>query len=213
MRGFGCLVVALVVLGVALFFADQAITVAAERQTAQNVSQALKADTEVDFEGWPVTLQMLGGTISRVTASANDVPLEQGGRLDSLDIVMSDVRINLNDLRNSGGQRLPPAREGTFEAELGEASVAQVMRLPDAVELTLDNGTATIAAGGLEVQAEVEARRGDIVVSLAGPLAALLGGAEFPIDLSEQPGAPAVRSVDIDGGIFSLRGDLEEVDR
>ena len=213
MRGFGCLVSALLVLAGALFFADQAITSAAERQTAQSVSRALKADAEVDFEGWPITAQMLGGSIDRVTVASQDVPLEQGGRLDTLDLVLTDVSVKLNDLRSSGGKRLPPARKGTFEAELGEASVAGVMQLPDGVELTLDNGTATVSAGGLEVTAKVAAAGGDIVVSLAGPLARLIGGAEFPIDLSDQPGAPAVEDVEIENGVLTLSGSLEEVRR
>lgn len=213
MRGFGCLVVALTVLGISAFFADQAITTAAERQTAVRVSRALKADAEVDLEGWPVALRMLSGGIPTATVRATDVPLEGGARLDSLDIVLSDVKVNVNDLRNNRGRRLPPARKGTFEAKLGEASVAEMMRLPSAVAVTLENGTATIGAAGLEVEADVEAREGDIVVSLAGPLAQVLGGAEFPIDLSKQPGAPAVRSVGIEGGVLTLSGDLEEVDR
>ena len=213
MRGFGCLVTALLVLAGALFFADRAITSAAERQTARSVSRALKADAVVDFEGWPITAQMLSGSIARVTASAQDVPLDQGGRLDTLDLVLTDVSVNLNDLRSSGGKRLPPARTGTFEAELGEASVAGVMQLPDGVALTLDNGTATVSAGGLEVEAKVRARDGDILVSLAGPLARLVGGAEFPIDLSDQPGAPAVEDVVIENGVLTLSGSLEGVER
>lgn len=145
--------------------------------------------------------------------AARDVPLEEGGRLDTLDIVLTDVRVNINDLRTTGKNQLPPARKGAFEAELGESSVARLMRLPNAVTVTLDNQTATIGAAGLEVEGDVEARDGDIVVSLAGPLERVLGGAEFPIDLSGQPGAPAVREVRIDNGVLVLRGDLEEVKR
>jgi LmeA-like phospholipid-binding len=139
--------------------------------------------------------------------------MERGGRLDRLDIVLTDVRLDVNDLRASGGRRLPPARRGTFEAELGEANIAEMTEMPGGVSVTLDNGVATIGAAGLEVDAKVEARDGDIVVSLAGPLEQALGGAEFPIDLSDAPGAPAVREVEIDNGALLLRGDLEEVRR
>lgn len=59
MRGLGCLVVAVLGLGIALFFVNQAVTSAAERTTAQRVSRALDADTTVDFTGWPVALRML----------------------------------------------------------------------------------------------------------------------------------------------------------
>ena len=213
MRGFGCLVVALLALAVAGFFADQAVTSAAERATAQRVSRALDADAEVDFEGWPVAVRMLNGRIPTATVSAIDVPLEQGGTLDRLDLQLTDVRVNVSDLQGGTGRRLPPARSGIFEAEMSEPSIARLLQLPEGVTVLLENGTATIGAAGLEVQADVEARDGDIVVSLDGPLENVLGGAEFPIDLSEQPGAPAVRDVDIDNGAISFRGDLEEVDR
>jgi len=212
-RGFGCLVLLLVVLGVSGYFADQALTAAAERSTAAQVSRALDADTEVEFDGWPVALRMLRGTIPSATMTATDVPLEQEGRLDSLNIELTDVRVDLADLRKAGGRRLPPARRGRFVAELGESSVARILELPDAVSLTLDRGVATINAAGLEVDADVTARDGDIVVSLTGPLEQVLGGAEFPIDLSDEPGGPAVKSVRIDGGVITLRGALEDVDR
>ena len=213
MRGLGCLVVAVVVLGVALFFGDQVVTNTAERATAREVSRSLDADTTVDFTGWPVTLRMLQGRIPTATVQVQDMPLEQGGRLDVLDIVLRDVRVNVNDITSGGDGRLPAARKGTFAAELGESSVAKAMNLPDAVSLTLDNQTATISAAGLEVKGNVAAKRGDIVVSLAGPLQQILGGAEFPIDLSGEVGAPAVRDVKIDNGVLLLRGDLEEVER
>ena len=213
MRGLGCLVVAVLVLGIALYFGDQAITSTAERATAREVSESLEADTTVDFSGWPVALRMLQGRIPTATVQVRDMPLEQGGRLDVLDIVLRDVRINVSDITSGGDGRLPPARKGTFKAELGESSVAKAMNLPNAVTLTLDNQTATISAAGLEVEGEVAARDGDIVVSLAGPLQQILGGAEFPIDLSNEVGAPAVRDVQIDNGVLLLRGDLEEVKR
>lgn len=213
MRGLGCLVVAVLVLGIALFFGDQAVTNVAERATAREVSQSLDADTTVDFTGWPVALRMLQGRIPTATVNIKDMPLEQGGRLDTLDIVLRDVRVNISDVTSGGDGRLPPARKGTFEAELGEPSVAEAMNLPDAVTLTLDNQLATLSAAGLKVQAEVAARDGDIIVSLAGPLQRILGGAEFPIDLSDEVGAPAVRDVQIDDGVLLLRGDLEEVER
>jgi hypothetical protein len=204
---------ALVVLAISGYFADQAITAAAERSTAAQVSRALDADAEVDFHGWPVTVRMLGGTIPTATMTAIDVPLEQGGRLDALDIELTDVRLNLADFRNTEGRRLPPARRGTFVAELGEGSVAAILQLPDGVSLTLDRGVATIKAAGLEVAADVTARDGDIVVSLAGPLEQLVGSAEVPIDLSDEPGSPSVKSVQIRGGVITLRGALEEVRR
>jgi hypothetical protein len=77
----------------------------------------------------------------------------------------------------------------------------------------LDNDVLTLSAGNISVEATVEARDGDVVVAIAGPLAQLLGGAQFPIDLSEQPGSPAVDDVAINNGLMVLRGSLEDVRR
>lgn len=213
MRNLGCLVVALAVLAVALFFADQAVTSAAERQTAQRVARALDAETEVDFDGWPVAGRMLLGSIPVARISAADVPLDRGGSLQRLDVELADVEVNINSLRGGDDRpRLPPARSGTFSAELSERSVAGLLGLPSGIaDVALGDGTITVSAAGIEVDADVEAVDGDVVVSLTGPIADVLGGASFPIDLSEQPGAPAADAVDISGGVMTVTGTLEDI--
>lgn len=212
MRSLGCLTVALVVLGAVLFFADQAVTSAAENATAERAAKALDADTEVDFDGWPVAGRMLLGSIPTARISATDVPMEDGGQLEQLDVELTDVEVDVSSLSGGGENRLPPARSGTFSAQLSERSVVGLLGLPAGLaEVTLVDGGITISAAGLEVEGEVEARDGDVVVSLSGPLAQVLGGAEFPIDLSDQPGAPAVEDVDISGGVMTVSGTLEEV--
>ena len=213
MRRLGCLLF-LVILAGGLFLGDLAITRAAEQRTAQRVTRALRADSTVDFEGWPVTVRALMGTIPTATVDAIDVPLDNGATISSLNVVLSDVDVNVNDLRG-GGERprnFPSARSGTFEAELSEESVVGMLRIPKGlVEVSLQDGAIVMSAAALEVEAEARARDGDVVVSVAGPLARLIGNAEFPIDLSEQPGAPAVEEVDIRDGVMRLSGTLEEV--
>jgi hypothetical protein len=213
MRRLGCLVIVLIVLGVLFFIADQAVTTYAEQRTAANVSEALEADATVDFSGWPVGARLLLGSIPSAEVAATDVPLDNGATLDRLDVELTNVRVDVNDLRRNSDQ-LPPADEGTFRAELSEASVAAMLGLPgNLVEVALGNGVVQLRAAGLEVEADVVARDGDVVVGLRGPLAQLLGGAEFPIDLSGEPGSPEVDEVEIRDGAMIVSGRLAEVQR
>ena len=213
MRGFGCLLFAVVVLAGVLFIGDMVLTNTAEERTATRISETLEADAEVDLQGWPVGLRMLLGSIPSATLNATDVPLDNGAVLDRLDVELTDVKITFDDLTTQS-DRLPAAETGTFEAELDEASVAAMMGIPPALaQVTLQDGQVEVGAGGLGIQADVGARNGDVVVSLAGPLSALLGGSEFPIDLSGEPGQPYVEDVEIAGGVMVVRGRLEEVSR
>lgn len=213
MRGFGCLFVAVLVLAGALFVGDLVLTSTAEERTATRIGETLEADAQVDLQGWPVGLRMLLGSIPSATLRATDVPLDNGAVLDRLDVVLTDVAITIDDLTTQS-DRLPAAEKGTFSAELDEQSVAAMMGIPGGLaEVTLQDGQVEIGAGGLAIAADVGARDGDVVVSLAGPLAALLGGSEFAIDLSDEPGQPFVEEVEIDGGVMVVRGRLEEVRR
>jgi hypothetical protein len=213
MRRMGCLIVVLIVFGVLFFIGDQAVTTYAEQRTAAGVAQALDADTSVEFSGWPVGARLLLGTIPRADVTATDVPLDNGATLDRLDVVLTDVAVDVNDLRRNQ-DRLPPAEDGTFSAELSEASVTAMLGLPgNLVEVTLADGAVQLSATGLQVEADVVAEGGDVVVRLRGPLAQLLGGAEFPIDLSDEPGSPEVEDVEIRDGVMIVSGTLTDVQR
>lgn len=213
MRGFGCLFVALAVLGVVLVVGDQVLTSTAERRTSANISQTLDAPADVELHGWPVGVRMLLGSIPSATLTATDVPLDNGATLDRLDVELTDVVITIDTL-NARQDQLPAADQGTFTAELDEASVAAMMGIPEGLaEVTLEDGRVELGAGGLAIQADVGASNGDVVVSLAGPLAAILGGSEFAIDLSQEPGEPFVERVEIDGGVMVVSGRLEAVNR
>lgn len=213
MRNLGCLVVAIAALAVTLFFADQAVTSSAESQTAHRVAQALDAETEVDFDGWPVAGHMLLGSIPTARINATDVPMERGGTFKRLDVELTEVEVDISSIRGEGGRpQLPPAEAGTFSAELSEGSVADLIGLPAGIaDVSLGDGAVTISAAGLEVKANLEARDGDVVVSLAGPIAEIIGGAEFPIDLSDLPGAPAAEQVDVVDGVMTISGRLEDI--
>lgn len=213
MRGFGCLFVALTALAVVLLVGDQVLTSTAERRTSANISRTLEAPSDVELHGWPVGVRMLLGSIPSATLNATDVPLDNGATLDRLDVELTNVAITIDDL-NAQQDRLPAAEQGTFTAELDEASVAAMMGIPEGLaEVTLEDGLVELGAGGLAIQADVGASDGDVVVSLAGPLAAILGGSEFAIDLSQEPGEPFVERVEIDGGVMIVSGRLEAVNR
>lgn len=213
MRRLGCLVIVLLVLGGLFFVADQAATTYAEQRTAANVSEALDADATVDFSGWPVGARLLLGSIPTAELTATDVPLGNGATLDRLDVELTDVKVDVNDLRQNAN-RLPPADDGTFEAQLSEASVATMLGIPaNLVDVRLRAGTVRLRAAGLQVEADVVAEDGDVVVRLRGPLARLLGGRAFPIDLSDEPGSPEVRNVEIRDGVMIVSGTLADVRR
>ena len=211
MRKLGCLFTFLLIAAAVLIAGDQLVTATAESRTAARTGSALDAEVDVDLEGWPVTLHMLNGSIPQATLAATDVPLDNGASLDRLDVVLTDVEVNVSDLTGDA-ENLPDAGTATFEAELDESSVAAMLGIPGGIaEVTLESDTVTISAAGIAVAADVEARDGDIIVSLAGPLAQLLGGAEFPIDLSNTPGAPAVEDVEIRNGVMHVSGSLEDL--
>lgn len=213
MRRLGCFVIVLLVLGGLFFIADQAATTYAEQRTAASVSEALDADTSVEFTGWPVGVRLLLGSIPQANVAATDVPLDNGATLDRLDVELTDVKVDVNDLRTNR-DRLPPAEEGTFAAQLSEASVATMLGVPgNLVEVRLRDGAVQLRATGLEVEADVVAEGGDVVVRLRGPLAQLLGGGQFPIDLSDEPGSPEVEQIEIRDGSMLLSGTLADVQR
>lgn len=213
MRRSGCFIVVLIVLGVLFFIADQAVTTYAEQRTAVNVSEALQTDATVAFSGWPVGARLLLGSIPKAEVTASDVPLDNGSTLDRLDVELTDVKVDVSDLRTNSDQ-LPPAQDGTFTAELSEGSVTAMLGVPgDVVQVRLRDGVMQLRAAGLRVEADVVAENGDVVVRLRGPLAQLLGGAELPIDLSDEPGAPEVENVEIRNGAMIVSGRLAEVQR
>ena len=213
MRRMGCFIVVLIVLGVLFFIGDQAVTTYAEQQTANNVSEALGTEATVAFSGWPVGARLLLGSIPKAEVSATGVPLDTGATLDRLDVELTDVKVNVSDLRNNTDQ-LPPAEDGTFRAELTEESVTGMLGVPgDIVQVRLQDGVMQLRAPGVRVEADVVAENGDVVVRLRGPLAQLLGGAEVPIDLSGEAGAPEVETVEIRNGVMIISGRLAEVQR
>ena len=66
-------------------------------------------------------------------------------------------------------------------------------------------------AGLAEVDADVEAVDGVVVVRPRTGLAGLAGVGEIPIDLRDQPGGPHVRQAGVTDGSIVLSGTLTEV--
>jgi hypothetical protein len=215
MRRLGCLVFVLAFLGVVLYVGDSFATSYAEERVEARLAKVYDTKADVELVGWPVSARiLLTGTIPEARITTGDVRLDRGASIDSLDVVLTDLSVRVDDLRNGTGNRLPPAASGSFTATLDEQSVRSLLGAAGAlVRVNLADGVVQLSAGGLRVDATVEARDGDVVVAIAGPLARLLGGAQFPIDLSDQPGSPAVEDVAVNDGVMVVSGSLEDVRR
>ena len=215
MRRLGCLVFVLLILGALLFVADSAATSYAEERIEARLARVYDTEADVELVGWPVSARiLLTGHIPEARISTGDVRLGGGATIDRLDVVLTELSVRLDDLRGETGNRLPPAEAGRYKATLDEQSVGSLLGAAGGlVDVSLDSDLLTLSAGSLSVDASVEARDGDVIVAVAGPLAQLMGGAEFPIDLSDQPGSPAVDDVAINNGLLVLRGTLDEVRR
>lgn len=211
MRRLGCFVLLVLVIAAGLYGADQWGTSYAERRTAQRLASEFEAAAEVEFRGWPVTARMIAGSIPSADITLRGLELDNGAVLDELDVALIDVEVSLATLIDQP-ENLPPAREGTFTARLSDDAVAALLGVPGglvAVELT--DGVVRMSAAGLEVDAEVTASDGDVAFALQGPIAQLLGAGAYTIDLSSEPGSPAVEEVQIGDGVLVVAGTLTEV--
>lgn len=205
------LLLALALLVALAFAVDLGVTVVAEQRAGDQVSEVLDAPATVDLQGWPVGWYLLQGTVPRADISARDVPLEGGARLDELDVTLERVRVRWRDLREPT-DRLPPADQGRFTARLDSEAVQRLLGLPDqivGVELA-DSHLLISFVDLLEVEADVDAEDGRLVVLPRAEVAGVFGAGGIPIDLSGQPGQPEVTDAEVSGGHLVVRGMLRE---
>jgi hypothetical protein len=211
MRALGRLLIVLVLLAVVLVAADFGIAAVAEQRAAEHASEVLDAPTEVTIRGWPRGLQVVTGEVQSVDLHARDVPMEGGPTIDRLDVTLDRLQVRWDDLWQES-ERLPPAEEGRFSAELSEASVRELLGgVADLAELSLVDGAIRLGVGGLELEATVEARDGAVAIVPQDVVSQLVALEGFRIDLSDQPGAPRVEEAEVADGRVIVRGTLEDV--
>lgn len=204
---FGMLLVGLAA-GV-LLAADQWATSWAQERTAEQVSDALGAPAQVRLEGWPVGLRLLWGHVPKAVIVAQDVPIDDEASIERLDVVLIDVRVRRSDLEEG---RLPPARDGRFRARVEEASVRELVGWAGRiVDVRLHEGGLQLALGGVHVEADVVAERGNVSVRPEERLFGFLGVDGVTIDLSDQPGSPYVEDVATSDRALVLVGVLQDV--
>ena len=204
MRRVGCgVVVLLVLVGLALA-ADQVVAAEAEQRAEQRLTERLGTQADVELHGWPVGLRVLLGQVPRLTAHAEDMRVEGGLRIASLDAELTEVEFDRS------AERLPRAATADFTAVITEEALRDALGAPEQlVSLSLRSGLAVLDVAGLQVEADVVARGGAVVVEPRDALSALLGAGALRVDLSDRPGAPAAREVEVQDGRLVVRGVLE----
>jgi hypothetical protein len=212
MRRFVIVAVVLVVVVGLLFVADIVVTNIAEERAAERVTEELDAPAEVTLHGWPVALRMLTGTIQRAEMTATDVPLEDGGTLDSLDVTLHDIEVGLGDLTDPP-DGLPPARDGEFEARLSGDITWALTSVPRMLAtLRIERDAVRLQTLIANMSADLRVRSNALVFEPNVPLGVLFRG-EVSLDLSEQPGSPRLQTADIEGDTLVIRGTLDELGR
>lgn len=196
-------VVAIAVLGVLAAAADAVGTLALERSAAQRAEQALDAPVDVELEGWPVTVRALTGSIPRASVTSTDVPLTEGGAtLSRVEATLTDVETrDAGDALAAG--ELPPATGGSWSAELGAADLRAA--LPETGQPRLADGVIRLTFAGVELDANLTAEDGRLVVV---PTAPLLDWARLELGFEELPGAPAVEGVEVTPQAIRVEGNL-----
>ena len=205
MRRLGCGLFLLLVLAGLALAADQWIAAEAESRAEAALRERLGAEADVELSGWPVGLRLLVSTVPRATVTATG--LEAGGvRLARVTAELTDVDVPLD------AESLPTAATADFTAEVDEEALRQALGAPDRIlSLDLRPGVAVMDALGLEVEADVVARDGDVVVEPRDALSALLALGSLRVDLSGAPGGPVAREVEVREGSLVVRGVLSDI--
>lgn len=212
-RLLAVLFVLLVLLAGVVFAGDRLLTAEAEERVAARAEEEFGAPAEVELDGWPVTLRVLAGQgVPRVDVRAVDVPAG-GGTLERVHVTLTDLAVDLGDVR-AGLDGLPPARTASFEAEVGQESLQDMMGVPvELAVLSLDDGGARLdVVGFAAIEADVSAQDGMVVIEPRSPAAAFLGLGRIPLDLSSRPGSPYVEETETSAGTLVLRGRLRALE-
>jgi hypothetical protein len=213
-RTIALLATLLVVAGL-LVVADVLVTRTVEDGMSQRISRALDAPADAELRGWPASWHILSGVLPDVQVRSRDVPLGGAGAvIGNLDVQLTDVEVRWADLTGDADD-LPPAATANFEARLDRDTAQALLGIDEEiVALELRDGRIALdVVGVVEMEAAVEAEEGIILVRPLDAIAGLVGLAEIPIDLSDQPGRPHVREARVTPHQIVLTGYLDEMNR
>lgn len=202
MRRLGCGLFLLLVFAGLVLAGDQWVAAEAEDRAEAALRERLGTEVDVELFGWPVGLRLLLGTVPRATVSSTGMEAS-GLRVGRVTAELTDVRVPRR------ADRLPTAETATFTAVVSEEDLRAALGAPDQIlSLRLRPGVVVLSAVGLEVEADVVARDGAVVVEPRDALSALLSLGSLRVDLSGAPAAPTVREVEVQDGRLLIRGVL-----
>jgi hypothetical protein len=121
MRRVFALVLVLALIGVGAYLGDQLVTERVERRLADEISVALAGDATVRLDGWPVSVQLLRGTVARADLSVTDADLPDApARLRTLEATLYDVEVDLR-----GEPIVRSARDGRATAAFEDVDLPE----------------------------------------------------------------------------------------
>lgn len=213
MRRLLVVLAVVVIAGALLLVVDRVVVRMAESRAEERVSDLIDAEADIELHGTLTGLRLLVGQPVRAEMSARDVPLDGvPANLDRLDVTLTGVRLDVNDLRDPP-EDLPPADSGRFEARLDDEATFALAQVPRVVaDLRISDGAVRLRVLGAEAAGDVHVRDGEIVIVPRTPLGALLA-TDMPLDISGQPGDPRVEEAEIDGGVLIVRGVLQDIEQ
>lgn len=168
----GKLLVTLIVLAGLFFAADRLFKGYAEERLAGELQEELEltAAPDVSFDGWPFVTQFVGGEISEVSISGDNVGTGQIV-FSEFEVELERVRFAVNEVLqgNFGSVRIG---SGRGSAELDEATLNRILEREGApldVELEDDQVLATSPlTGGEPIPAEVSLEDGRLAIAPTG---------------------------------------------
>ncbi len=212
MKTLTIIVVVLLLIGAVLLIGDRVVTSMAGERAAERVSEELDAPTEVTLHGWPVALRLLVGTIERAEVTATDVPLEEGGTLDRLDVTLHDIDLGIGDLQNPP-DGLPPSRDGSFTASISGDITWALTSVPSMLaSLAITDDTVQLQTPVAVLSADLVVHSDRLLFEPNVPLGVVFRG-DVELDISDQPGRPVLETADIEDGTLVLAGRFEELDQ
>jgi LmeA-like phospholipid-binding len=202
----GLLAALLLIAGLAIL-ADLVVTQVAESRVADEVEQSIGGAADVDLQGWPVSVGLLQGEVDEAIITATSVPLQAGGVLPSLDVLLSGVRL---PFAASGDGQLG-ADTGRFVARIDQATLSDIVaRAAGGTEadVRIADDRLQVVLGGLAVDLDVTARDGALVIQPVNGLLSTISG-EQVVPVTGLPAGTTLDRASVQNGNLVLEGPVD----